>query len=302
MNPTDYVQTRCQKCGAAAWGHNAMTVNCGTCGQPIAPLASSAWNPPSPYGMAQPPGAQAFQTPSPAVSAAGTQPGAAVPTTQGGASVNVNLPFGMKVPFKVGGGGKVKTGAAVVGIAALAVGGAVLKSKMGGKSKKGMLSYSSMKMDAKHIDADMMIPAVTSTALAWRKDAVFLSINLQAVHGDGTLDATGGGAQVEFMSLSRVNGASKKLREDAFKKFSFGPSGADYGDQWDALEKMDVDSGPPMPHCGIKNVVKQVPGLTGDKTVRVTYDPSFDIAWHVIGEDPKIDQLYSLEDCSPIKK
>jgi ribosomal protein L37E len=301
MNPTDYVQTRCQKCGAAAWGHNTMTVTCGTCGQPIAPLASSAWNPPSPYGMAQPPGAQSFQTPSPAVSAQGTQPG--VPNTQAGPSVNVGI-GGFKLPVKIPvGGSKVKTGAAVVGVAALAVGGAVLKSKMSStKSKPGMLSYASLKMDVKHIDADAMIPAVTSTALNWRKDAVFLSINLQAVHADGTVDASGGGAQVEFMSISRVNGASKKLREDAFKKFSFGPSGVDYGDQWDALEKMDVDAGPPVPHCGIKNVVKQVKGLTGDKTVRVTYDPSFDIAWHVIGEDPKVDLMFSIEDCSPIQK
>jgi len=303
MNPTDYVQTRCQKCGAAAWGHNSMTVACGTCGQPIAPLASSPWNPPSPYGAAQPPGAQAFQTPGPSVGAAGSSP--AVPTTQGGASMNVNI-GGFKVPFKIpAGGSKLKVGAAVVGVAALAVGGAVIKSKMkSSKSKPGMLSYSSLKMDVKKIDADAMIPAVQSTALAWRKDALFLSINLQAVHADGTLDASGGGAQVEYFSLERINGLSKKLREDAFKKFSFGPSGVDYGDQWDALEKPDqpITEGPPLPHCGIKNVVKQIKGLTGDKTVRVTYDPNFDIAWHVIGEDPKVDQMFSIEDCSPIQK
>jgi ribosomal protein L37E len=325
MNPTDYVQTRCQKCGSPAWGHNTQTVACGTCGQPIAPLASSAWNPASPYGVAQPPGAaamqqgmqaagmppgaQAFQNPQPF--GAGTQPGSnngAPPmAASGGPSVNVQMPFGLKIPVKLpgGGAGKAKVIGSVVLVGVLGVAGAVLKGKFMNKNKKGMLSYSALSMDMKKIDADKMIPAVESTAKAWRSDAVFLSINLQEVHADGTVDASGGGAQVEYVSPSRANGLSKKLREDAFKKFSFGPSGVDYKDQWDALEKADMPDHPPFPHCGIKNVVKQLAakGLTGDKTVRITFDPVFNTeAWHAIGEDPKIDELFSIEDCSPMAK
>ncbi len=318
MNPTtDYVQTRCQKCGAQAWGHLSQSVPCGACGQPIAPMASSAWNPPSPYGVAQPPGAaamqqamppgaQSFGTPGPTLGQ-GTGSNSGAPTTSGGPSVNVQMPFGMKIPIKMPGGaaGKAKIIGAVIGVGVLAVAGAVIKGKLNKKTKKGMLSYSSINMDGKKIDADKMITAVDSTARAWRSDAVFLSINLQQVHADGTVDASSGGAQVEYVSPSRANGLSKKLREDAFKKFSFGPSGVDYGDQWDALEKADMPDHPPYPHCGIKNVVKQLAsqGLTGDKTVRITFDPVFNTeAWHALGEDPKIDALFSIEDCSPVAK
>jgi ribosomal protein L37E len=305
QNQTDYVQTRCQRCGQPTWGHVTQTIACGSCGQPVAPMASSPWNPASPYGTAQPPGAQAFQTPSAAI---GTQPNV-IANKQSGPSVNVQLPFGMKMPIKLpgGGAGKAKVGAAVVGVAALAVGGTVLKSKLhGGKTKDGMLSYSSLKMDVKKIDADAMITAVASTATHWKKDAAFWSINLQAVHADGTVDASGGGAQIEYVSPSGVNNLTKKGREDSIKKFSFGPSGVDYSDIWGATDKWDLKDTPPLPHCGIKNVTKQLAskGLTGDKTVRITFDPQFaeSWSWHVLGEDPKLDAYFSMEDCSPVAK
>jgi hypothetical protein len=215
----------------------------------------------------------------------------------------------MRVPIKLpgGGAGKAKVGAAVVGVAALAVGGAILKSKLhGGKTKDGMLSYSSLKLDVKHIDADAMIPSVASTATHWKKDAAFWSINLQAVHADGTVDASGGGAQIEFVSPSGVNSVTKKGREDSIKKFSFGPSGIDFADTWGATDKWDLKDTPPLPHCGIKNVTKQLAtkGLTGDKTVRITFDPQFaeSWSWHVLGEDPKLDAYFSMEDCSPVEK
>ena len=302
MNQTDYVQTRCQRCGQPTWGHVTQTIACSACGQPVAPLASSPWNPASPYGTAQPPGAQAFQTPGPAV---GTQPG--VPSQAGGPSVNVQMPFGMKIPIKLpgGGAGKAKVGAAVVGVAALAVGGAVLKSKLKGeKARPNTISYSSLKMDVKHIDADLMAPAVEGQARAWQKDAAYFGINLQAVHGDGTLDATGGGAVVKYISLDRAKSALKDKREDSIKSFAFGPSGVDYsgGNMVEGFEHAlpDDTQAPPVPRCGIKNVLKQVKGLTGDKTVRITYDPQDKFAWRVMGEDPKIDAYFSIDDCSPV--
>jgi hypothetical protein len=337
MSATDYVQTRCQKCGAATWGHNAMTVACSSCGQPVAPLASSPWAPASPYGTAQPPGAQMFQqpaggpppgaqsfgqpagglppgaqsfnTPGPSIGQ-GTQPTAAVPNTQGGPSVSVGLPFGMKVPIKMpgGGAGKVKMGAAVVGVAALAVGGAVVKSKMkhsGDKEKAGMLSYSSLKMDMKKIDADMMAPAVAGQAKEWEKDASLFAINLQAVHGDGTLDASGGGAVIKYISIERAQSTNKEKRKDSIKSFAFGPAGVDFtgGNMVEGFdEPIPADAKPfPTPRCGIKNVLKQVKGLSGDKTVRVTLGDHDDWAWRVVGEDPKIDQYFSIDDCSPLK-
>jgi len=334
MTATDYVQTRCQKCGAATWGHNAMTVACSTCGQPVAPLASSPWAPASPYGTAQPPGAQMFQqpqagmppgaqafqqpaagmppgaqsfgTPGPSIGQ-GTQPGAgAVPSTQGGPSVSVGLPFGMKVPIKMPGGsaGKVKMGAAVVGVAGLAVAGAVVKSKMkhsGEKEKPGMLSYESLKMDMKKVDADLMAPAVAGQAKEWEKDATLFDINLQAVHADGTLDASGGGAVIKYISLERAKSSLKDKRKDSIKSFAFGPAGVDFtgGNMVEGFDSpIPADAKPlPLPRCGIKNVLKQVKGLTGDKTVRVALDANDSWEWRVMGEDPKIDQYFSIDDC-----
>lgn len=187
----------------------------------------------------------------------------------------------------------------------LGVGGMIFRSKFK-KPKKGMLSYSAMNLTADKIDADKMIPAVEATAREWRSDAAFWSINLQAVHADGTLDATSGGAQIEYVSLSGVTSELKKTRDDSIKKFSFGPSGADHSAIWGATNKWKITATPSLPHCGIKNVVKQLvsKGLTGDKTVRVTFDPQFadSLAWHVLGEDPKIDAYFSMEDCSPLAK
>ena len=254
-----------------------------------------------------PPGAQAFNTPGPSLGQ-GTQP-TAVPSTQGGPSVSVGLPFGMKVPIKMPGGtaGKVKMGAAVVGVAALAVGGAVVKSKMkhsGDKEKPGVLSYEALKMDAKKVDADLMIGAVAGQAKHWEKDAAWWSINLQAVHADGSVDATAGGAIVEYISLERAHSTMKDKRGDSIKQFAFGPSGVSYEGNmvYGFQEPVTFNDTPPLPKCGIKNVLKQVKGLSGDKTVRVNYQPDDKYAWRVIGKDPEIDAYFSMDDCSPIAK
>jgi len=323
MNANDYVQTQCPKCGAQAWGHNMQPVPCNACGQPIPPLASSAWNPASPYGVAQPPGAaamqhmqqnlppgaQAFQQQAPNAGFGNMSNNGAPPLQQqsGGPSVNVQMPFGMKIPVKIPvGGSKAKMGAGIAAVAVLGIAGAVVKSKIkGGGSKAGVISYSSLNMDVKKIDPDTMIAATESAAKKWRSDAVFLSINLNYVHADGTVDSSNGGNQVEWVSLSRIHGASKSARTDAFKKFNFGPSGVDYSSQWDALEKSDATEGPPVPKCTVKQIVKQLnaKGLTGDKVVHITYDPTFSVeSWHVLGDDPKLNEFYSIEDCSPTKE
>jgi hypothetical protein len=61
----------------------------------------------------------------------------------------------------------------------------------------------------------------------------------------------------------------------------------------------------PAPTCKIKDVMALLAkqGVTGNKTVRVTFDPQFAdfLAWHVIGEDPKINAHYAWSDCSIIE-
>ncbi|MFO0569051.1 MAG: hypothetical protein U0263_25555 [Polyangiaceae bacterium] len=50
---------------------------------------------------------------------------------------------------------------------------------------------------------------VTSLAQKWKKDAVFWSVNYQAVRADGTV-LVDKGAVVEFISPSKVSSASKE--------------------------------------------------------------------------------------------
>jgi glycine/D-amino acid oxidase-like deaminating enzyme len=44
-------------------------------------------------------------------------------------------------------------------------------------------------------------------------------------------------------------------------------------------------------------------GLTGDKTVRITFDPQFaqGYEWNAIGEDPELNLRFSWADCSIVK-
>ena len=64
---------------------------------------------------------------------------------------------------------------------------------------------------------------------------------------------------------------------------------------------------PALPRCSLKQLTQslQSRGLTGSKTVRITYDQQFpgpaDPSWRVIGEDPKIDSYFSMATCAQTK-
>lgn len=193
-------------------------------------------------------------------------------------------------------------GAAVL-IGGVSFGGWYLKSTFLGGGGKGKASYSSLGLDPKKPDADLMMTSVTGLAKKWKSDAVWWSVNYQAVHADGSVEVDKG-AEVEFVSPSKVVLASKKLREDSIKKFSFGPSEVNYGQRWDATNQWKNVTAPTLPACSIKKLVAGLAskGLTGTKTVRVTYDPQFqntaEQAWRVIGEDPKMDAHFSMATCA----
>jgi hypothetical protein len=290
MNAQSYVQTQCPRCGHAAWGHLYQPVACGTCGQPIGPVAQQ-------------------QAPTPQQAAPMPQPAApaAQPVSQPQHQVKLQLPYGIKIPLKLGGKNMhLKIIAIVVLGIVVAVAGVILKGKFGGqKTKKGNLSYSSIGIDMKKADPDAMIDAVGAAARKWRSDAVWWSINLQAVKADGTVDASNGGAQVVYISLNGVQSATPSVRNDSMKKFNFGPAGVDHSQLWGATDAWEGVQAHPEPTCGIADVVKILngQGLEGSKTVRITFDPQFanQYAWHVIGTDPKIDAHYSMVDCSPVK-
>lgn len=196
---------------------------------------------------------------------------------------------------------------ASVGVALIAIVGAggyyTFKSKFGpvGKDKA---RYSSVSLDVDKADGDKMIFNVKDLAKSWKGDAIWWSVNFQAVRADGTVDVSKG-AEVEYISPSKVTNASKKGREDGIKKFSFGPSLIDYSQRWDAINKWTVFE-PEAPKCGIKELTKKLAdkGLKGSKTVRIAFDPAHDWgdvqAWRVIGEDPKMDTHFSMVDCEEI--
>lgn len=282
MNAHSYVQTQCPYCRAAAWGHPTQPVACAACHQMIPALAAA----PAPQPVA-------------------VQPAAQQPAQH---QVKIQLPYGIKIPIKLGGKGlHFKILAVVVLGIVLAVVGVIVKSKLKGNTAKGNLSYSSLGIDPKKAKPDEMIAALEKPARKWRKDAVWWAINLQAVKADGTVDVNNGGAQVTYISLGDVQSSSKSKRNDSIKKYGFGPSGVDGTKLWGATDPWEGVVAPQI-GCGIDGVVKQLGerGLTGNKTVRITFDPQFagavDVdAWHVIGEDPKIDAYYSMQDCSLVK-
>ena len=332
MQPQSYVQIQCPMCGAAAWGHPSQAVPCGTCGRPIAALAPPTYVPP---GMPQG-GAQGWQQPPPIAQAgqAGQAPaqppgmgnmqpiatqqpapgGFHQPAAQGtpaagqakGEAVKMSFNVGgFNVPFKLKAGASTAKiiGVVVIGVV-LTVVGVIVKTQMGkNKTEKGNLSYSSLSMDPKKVDPDAMITAVGDAARKWKKDAIWWSINLQKVKADGTVDVTGGGAQVVYISQDDVQSKVKKTRDDSVKKFNFGPAGVDHKQVWGATDPWEGVSAHETPQCSIKQVIellKKDHGLADGKAVRVTFDPQFAkaYAWRVIGEDPKLDLSFSWADCA----
>jgi hypothetical protein len=288
-----FAQVPCPKCGTVV--HVSPQVGTGVCPKCYAQTSMPAGGAPAgaapqPYGA---PGA-----------APGAPPGGPQAPQMG--APQMGAPQMGMAAYGARGGGKGRLFAGI-GVVILAVAGSVgystFKSKFGpvGKDKA---RYSAVKLEVEKADGDKMISNVKELATKWRGDAIWWSVNYQAVRADGTVDVEKG-AEVEYISPSKVTNASKKGREDSIKKFSFGPSLIDYSARWDAINKWTVYE-PEMPKCSIKDLVKKLAdkGLKGSKTVRITFDPSHDWgdvqAWRVIGEDPKMDTHFSMVDCAEI--
>jgi len=194
--------------------------------------------------------------------------------------------------------------AVVVGVAS--IGGWYDKSHYLGGGGKGKAGYGMLGIDADAADGDKMMASAGGLAKSWRSDAVWWSVNYQAVKADGTVDLSKG-AEVEYVTVAGVQNPSKSGREDTIKKFQFGPNGVDYSQQWNAINQWKNVVPPPQPTCTIKQLTRQLAakGLVGDKTVRITFDPQFqnptNPTWRVIGQDPKMDAYFSFADCSEVK-
>ncbi|HEY4240513.1 MAG TPA: hypothetical protein VGM88_11895 [Kofleriaceae bacterium] len=200
------------------------------------------------------------------------------------------------------------------GIVLAIVGGAVaitLKSKLGLNTAKGNLAYAALGIDAERADPDLMRTSVGGPAQRWARDAVWWSESLQALRADGTMDLRSGGATVTYVSPSRVSSYAASVRKDSIKGFAFGPAGVGWGQIYGALKRWENVQPPAAPGCTIKQLATVLAplGLTGDKTVRVVFDPRFARmggapevdSWHVTGDDPKLDAWFSLADCARTK-
>ncbi len=338
-----YVQTRCPRCGAGAWALPTQAVPCQSCGQAVGPIGAAAMAPQAapippaqmpygtgagaapygqqaaPYGQPAAPygqqaanpyagqqqfaGAYPGSAPAPMPAAApGAAPPAAAPASPAAQfSVNVG---GIKIPFKLGGGGmsKFKIIGSVVLVIALSIAGVIIKMKMGGTAK-GNLSYASLGVDSKKPDGDKLIAALATPAKKWKKDAMWWSANFQAVDAEGRVDVSKG-AEVVYISENGVQSNAKSVRKDSIKKYGAGSAGVKHRDLWGATDAWEGVEQHPAPQCTIKDVMaivgKQLPA---GKTVRVTFDPKFAdyYAWRVLSDNPKIDALYAFSDCSVIK-
>lgn len=320
-----YVQTQCARCGKPAWALPTQAVPCQSCGQAVGPVGtygasaaapqigasapySGAPAAPAamPYGTnpsANPWGAYAGAAPAP-MPAATAAPAAAAPAPAAQQfSVNVG---GIKIPFKVGGGAggvsRLKIFGAIGLAIVLAIGGVFVKMKFG-TTAKGNLSYAGLGVDNKKPDGDKLIAALAKPAGKWKKDAIWWSANFQAVDAEGRVDVSKG-AEVVYISESRVQSAAKSVRKDSVKKYSAGSAGVSHSKIWGASEPWQGIERHPTADCSIKDVMALVAKeLPAGKTVRVTFDPKFAdfYAWRVLSDAPKIDRLYAFSDCSIIK-
>jgi hypothetical protein len=277
--------------------------------------APPAWPQPQPAAQwpqqapaAAPPGpfAAAGSQPMPSAAPAPAATPAPAPASSAAPVVKVQLPYGLKIPIKVGGAGfKFKLIGAIVFAIIAGVAVMIVKGKIKGSgdgTAKGNISYKSLGLDPRKVPVDEMISSVRPTATRWRKDAVFWSMNLQEVHADGTVDTKGGGNQVVFISLGGVSADIPRVREDSIKKFNFGPSGIDHSQIWGATDPWSDVYPLEKPTCGVAELMeKQLSkrGITGDKTVRISLDPDDYGVWHVWGD---INAYFSPQDCSELKK
>jgi len=220
-----------------------------------------------------------------------------------------NMPGMPNMPSLPGGSGgftrlkMIGGGVLVVLIAAGGIGFSVLKGRF--IAPKGKSTYSGLGLDKSKLDGDKAMTAVAKPAKKWKKDAYWWSTNYQAVRADGTVDASQG-AQVMYVSPSRVTNASKSGRKDSIRKFVFGGVNVDHSKIWNATNQWKNVSPPELPQCTIKALAASLAkdGLTGDKTVRISFDPQFDWGaeqlWHVTGKDPQIDARYSMKTCEKV--
>jgi hypothetical protein len=189
-----------------------------------------------------------------------------------------------------------------------AIGWTMFKRDMFGAGGKGNIGYLQLGVDPKKPDGDKMMTSVDGLATKWKRDAVWWGVNYQAVHADGTVDLERG-ATVEYASLSSAKSLAKSVNQDAIKQFSFGPAGVNFSRMTGVRDaKQWADAVPPgLPGCSVKQLAQslQSKGLTGSKTVRITYDQQFggpsEPSWHVMGEDPPINGYFSLATCAPTK-
>ncbi len=214
-------------------------------------------------------------------------PGSAVQTIKVG---------GISIP--VSGTSRVKIIGGVVLAVVLAVGGWYVKDKF--FPKKGTVSYSSLGVGSKP-QADDLYKALAKDAKKWKGDSTFWSLNMFAVHPDGTVD-TSQPINIAYVSPSSSASAAKKTRSNSLRKYASAPKGMKIS-AWGWNSPVPDIEAHPVPACSIKQLVGK---LAAEKVisgpVRVFFEPKFAdfYAWTVFFPDGK-SRHYSWENCEPIK-
>jgi hypothetical protein len=292
MTPHAQVQAHCSRCQGTL---PAGAAHCGMCGAPQVQHAQPA------QGWQQPP-AQGWQQPPVQGGAHPPAQGWQQPAAQG---------WQQSVPGFAGGISRKKIVGGIAGaivIAALGVGGTIVKNKYMGPKGKTVASWSKLGIDGGKANPDELIGAVSGMARKWKKDAAWWSINVMGVRPDGTVDLKNGGiAKVEYISPSGVASKAKSRRKDSVKEFNFNARGVKADKIIGARKPWENVVLPSAPTCTVAELVATLRDRGfADGTVRISFNPSTAFAsggyhWRVWSDAAPLAGFYSMDDCSFVK-
>jgi hypothetical protein len=182
-----------------------------------------------------------------------------------------------------------------------------LKGKIFGQGK-GTAVYGQFGLDAKAAAADAVVEAAEKLARRWHKRSIWWAVDLHQVGEGGVLDFTRGStAKFTFIVPGRVVSNNKRFRKDSIQEIRFGPKVINHKGRRYPKKRWKEVKPLPRPTCTIGKLAKALRqrGLTGDKKVRISFDPKFargpgapsELSWRVRGNDPKIDAWFSMASC-----
>jgi hypothetical protein len=172
-------------------------------------------------------------------------------------------------------------------------------------------SYAELGINRSRAPVDALVEAALADARRWLRDATWLSIAVDGVRADGTIDlsAAAGTPRVRVISPGRARSLSRHRRAAAILEYRFdgggisAPAVAGVEKPWPARFPAR------RPRCGVAALARAARerGLGAAETLRLTFDlriagPSGarGAAWRVFSDRPAVSGYYSAADCSYI--